>query len=218
MKINPKVKEALEWVYCIIIAIVLALLFRYFIGTPTIVKQESMKPTLIEGQRLWLNRWDRTIGKMPERGDIITFEAPSKKSYTPSEIDQTNPVAKYENEPTNIFSKFTYYVLEWGKDSYIKRVIALPGEHVEIKDGKVYINGEELEEEYLQDGIVTDAKDNSRQKEFDDFIVPENTVFAMGDNRNRSTDCRSFGCIPLEKIESKVAIRIWPLNLWGKVE
>ncbi len=218
MKINPKVKEALEWVYCIIIAIVLALLFRYFIGTPTIVKQESMKPTLIEGQRLWLNRWDRTIGKMPERGDIITFEAPSKKSYTSSEIDQSNPVAKYENEPTNIFSKFTYYVLEWGKESYIKRVIALPGEHVEIKNGKVYINGEELKEDYLQDGIVTDAKDNDRQKEFNDFVVPENTVFAMGDNRNRSTDCRSFGCIPLEKIESKVAIRIWPLNLWGKVD
>ena len=177
-----------------------------------------MKPTLIEGQRLWLNRWDRTIGKMPERGDIITFEAPSKKSYTSSEIDQSNPVAKYENEPTNIFSKFTYYVLEWGKESYIKRVIALPGEHVEIKNGKVYINGEELKEDYLQDGIVTDAKDNDRQKEFNDFVVPENTVFAMGDNRNRSTDCRSFGCIPLEKIESKVAIRIWPLNLWGKVD
>ena len=211
---NPKIKEILEWVYCIVIAVILALLFRYFIGTPTIVKQVSMYPTLVQDQRLWLNRWGRTTKTMPERGDIITFEAPSKKMYTQSEIDENNPVAKYENEPTNIFSKFVYYVLEIGKESYIKRVIALPGEHVQIKDGKVYINNEELDEPYLQDGIITDVTGAG----FDDFVVPENCVFAMGDNRNHSTDCRAFGCIPLQKIESKVAIRIWPLNAWGKVE
>ena len=211
---NPKIKEILEWVYCIIIAIVLALLFRYFIGTPTVVQQVSMYPTLVENQRLWLNRWGRTTKTLPERGDIITFEAPSKRQYAESEIDQSNPIAKYEDEPTNIFGKFTKYVLEIGKDSYIKRVIALPGEHVKIKDGKVYINDKELEEKYLQDGIVTDVLETG----FTDFIVPENCVFAMGDNRSHSTDCRAFGCIPLEKIESKVAIRIWPLNVWGKVD
>ena len=126
----------------------------------------------------------------------------------------TGYVAKYENEPTNIFSKFVKYVLEIGKESYIKRVIALPGEHVEIKEGKVYINGEELDEPYLQDGVVTDVEGPG----FSDFVVPENTVFAMGDNRTHSTDCRAFGCIPLEKIESTVAIRIWPLNKWGHVD
>ena len=131
-----------------------------------------------------------------------------------SEIDTKNPVAKYENEPTNIFSKFVKYVLEIGKESYIKRVIALPGEHVEIKEGKVYINGKELDEPYLQDGVVTDIEGPG----FSDFIVPENTVFAMGDNRTHSTDCRAFGCIPLEKIESTVAIRIWPLDKWGHVD
>ena len=211
---NPKIKEILEWVYCIIIAIVLALLFRYFIGTPTIVQQVSMKPTLEQDQRLWLNRWTRTTKTLPERGQIITFEAPTKKFYTSSEIDENDPVAKYENEPTNIFAKFVKYVLEIGKESYIKRVIALPGEHVEIKEGKVYINGEELDEPYLQDGVVTDVEGPG----FSDFVVPENTVFAMGDNRPHSTDCRSFGCIPLEKIESTVAIRIWPLNKWGHVD
>ena len=211
---NEKVKDILEWIYCIVIAVVLALLFRYFIGTPTIVKQVSMYPTLVQDQRLWLNRWGRTTKTMPERGEIITFEAPSEKVYTASEIDQSNPIAKYEYEPTGIFSKFTYYVLEMGKDSYIKRVIGLPGEHVQIKDGKVFINGEELKEEYLQEGIVTDVVGIG----FDDFVVPENCVFAMGDNRNHSTDCRAFGCIPLEKVESKVWIRIWPLNLFGKVK
>ena len=211
---NEKVKDILEWIWCIVIAVILALLFRYYIGTPTIVKQVSMYPTLVQDQRLWLNRWGRTTKKMPERGDIITFEAPSKKIYTYSEIDQANAIAKYENEPSSLLGKFKYYVLEMGKDSYIKRVIALPGEHVEIKDGKVYINDEELQEDYLQDGIVTDVVGAG----FTDFIVPENCVFAMGDNRSHSTDCRAFGCIPLEKIESKVWIRIWPLNLWGKVE
>ena len=206
-------KEILEWAYCIIIALVLAMLFRFFIGTPTIVKQVSMKPTLIENQRLWLNRWGRTTKTLPERGEIITFEEPAKTSYTQSEIDQSNPIAKY-NKKEGI-EWFINDFLEAGKRSYIKRVIALPGEHVEIKDGKVYINGEMLDEPYLQEGIVTDLLNRPG---FDDFIVPENCIFAMGDNRNHSTDCRAFGCVPLEEIESTVAIRIWPLDKWGKVE
>jgi len=211
-KLNPKLKEALEWVYCIIIALVLAMLFRYFIGTPTIVQQYSMYPTLEQNQRLWLNRWGRTTKTLPKRYEIITFEEPSKITYTSSNINKDYPVAQYKNRTG--FSWFTYNFLEIGKKSYIKRVIALPGEHVEIKDGKVYINEEILDEPYLQSGIVTDVSGTG----FSDFIVPENCIFAMGDNRNHSTDCRSFGCIPLEKIESTVSIRIWPLNKWGEVK
>ena len=192
------------------------MLFRYFIGTPTIVKQESMYPTLIQDERLWLNRWGRTTKALPKRGDIITFEEPAKIKYTASEIDESNPVAQY-NDRTG-FDWFIHNFLEIGKRSYIKRVIALPGEHVEIKDGSVYIDGEKLDEPYLQDGIVTDLYVNTNGVGFDDFVVPENCVFAMGDNRNHSTDCRAFGCIPLEKIESTVAIRIWPLNKWGHVD
>ena len=211
-KIN-RFKDIMEWIICIVIALIIAILFRYFIGTPTIVKQPSMYPTLKENQRLWLNRWDRTTKKMPNKGDIITFEAPSKSVLTEEEL-QKSVVARYENEPNGIFKKFTYNILEIGKISYIKRVIGLPGDHVVIKDGKVFINDNELEENYLQSGVVTDdGKGNCI-----DLIVPNNTVFAMGDNRSQSTDCRCFGCIPLEKIESKVWIRIWPLNLFGKIE
>ena len=209
---NSTVKEVLEWVYCIIIALVLAMLFRYFIGTPTIVKMNSMHPTLEQNQRLWLNRWGRTTKTLPERGEIITFEEPTKIDYSSSEIDKSNPVAQYE-ERTG-FNWFVKNFLEIGKRSYIKRVIALPGEHVQIKEGKVFINDEPLDEPYLQPGVITDVLGIG----FDDFIVPENCVFAMGDNRNHSTDCRAFGCIPLEKIESTVACRIWPLDKWGKVE
>ena len=214
---SDKVKDILEWIFCIIIAFILALLIKYFIGTPTIVKQSSMYPTLKENQRLILNRWVKTTEQMPERGDIITFEAPSNvRQYVAKEdIDFNYPVAKYENEPTSWWKKFAYYVLEIGKESYIKRVIGLPGEHVQIMNGKVYINGEELQEDYLQKGVITEAV--SAEDYYLDVVVPENCVFAMGDNRSKSTDCRHFGCIPLEKIESKVWIRFWPLNLWGEV-
>ncbi len=206
-------KEIFEWAVCIILAIAIALAFRYYIGAPTVVQKPSMYPTLKSDQRLWLNRWGRTIKKLPNRGDIITFEAPSKVILTEEDIKES-VIARYENEPKSFISKFFYYVLDVNKVSYIKRVIGLPGEHVEIKDGKVYINDEILEEPYLQEGIITD---NYKGKCID-LIVPENCVFAMGDNRSQSIDCRCFGCIPLEKIESKVWIRIWPLNLFGKID
>lgn len=214
VEINEKAKDILEWAYCVIIAVILALLVRYFIGTPTIVKQPSMYPTLKEDQRLILNRWGRTMKKMPNRGDIITFEAPKVNYISPLEADLDNPKAVYDETKRNWFQGFTYNVLEIGKISYIKRVIALPGEHVEIKNGKVYINGEELQEDYLQPGVITDSLDGA----FTDFVVPENYVFAMGDNRAQSTDCRRFGCIPREKIEGKVVLRFWPLNVFGKVK
>ena len=210
---SDKTKNIIEWIECIVIAIVLAVLIRYFIGTPTIVKKRSMYPTLKQDERLILSRWGRTTKKMPERGDIITFEAPSKMALSAEEVDLNNPVAVYTNQPKNIFSKFTYYVLEWGKQSFIKRVIGLPGEHIKIEDGKVYINGEEYKEDYLQEDVKTTASGV-----FTDSVVPDNYVFAMGDNRAESTDCRSFGCIPLEKIEGKVVLRFFPFNRFGKVE
>lgn len=212
--LTDKQKNILEWVYCILIAIVIAILIRYFIGTPTVVKQTSMFPTLIENQRLWLNRWVRTTNQIPERGEIITFEAPSTIYIPVNEADIQNPVAKYENEPKGIWSKFTYYVLEINKVSFIKRVIALPGEHVKIENGKVYINDVELPEEYLQEGVYTDSTEGA----FTDFVVPEGCIFAMGDNRTQSTDCRKFGCIPVDKIESIVSFRFWPLNTFGNVK
>lgn len=210
---NPKIKNVLEWTYCIIIALVLALLFRYFIGTPTIVKQKSMYPTLIENQRLFLNRTYRITRRMNyKRGDIITFESPSRAINNKFDVDQSNPIAIYDNEPTNLFSKFAYYVLEFTKTSYIKRVIGLPGEHVKISGGSVYINGEKLEESYLQPDVITESDI------YNDFIVPEGYIFAMGDNRTNSSDCRHFGCVPFEKIEGRVAFRFWPFSEFGSID
>lgn len=214
MRMSEKTKDILEWIICILIAFILALLIRYYFGTPTVVKQSSMHPTLVENERLILNRWGRTTGQMPNRGDIITFEAPSTKHVFSNSYNPNDVIAKYEDEPTNWFDNFVYHILEIGKESYIKRVIGLPGDHIQIKDGKVYLNGEELDEPYLQDGVTTEM---INQGVFSDIVVPENCVFAMGDNRSHSTDCREFGCIPLEKIEGTVWIRFWPFNKFGEI-
>ncbi len=203
-------KEIFEWIFCIIVAIILALIFRYFVGTPTIVKQRSMYPTLEEGQRLVLSRTFRITKKVPQKGEMITFEAPSA-SYSKWEADQSNPIAKYENEPKGIINKFIYYCMETTKTSYIKRCIATAGDHVKIEEGNVYINGVEIDEEYLQADVVTESE------VFYDFVVPEGYIFAMGDNRTKSTDCRSLGCVPLEKVEGIVVLRFWPFDKVGKI-
>ena len=94
---KEKTKDILEWIECIVIAVVLALLIKYFIGTPTVVQMESMYPTLEQNQRLILNRLTRTMKKVPERGDIITFEQPSDTYISEEEFDIKNPVAVYNN-------------------------------------------------------------------------------------------------------------------------
>lgn len=208
---KENIKDILEWGYCIVIALILALLFRYFIATPTIVKQRSMFPTLQENQRLILNRTFRITKKVPERGDIVTFEAPTK-TYSKWEADQSNPVAVYENEPEGIWNRFVYYSLEVTKKSYIKRVIGIAGDHIKIENNKVYVNGEVLDETYLRSDVVTESD------VFYDFIVPEGYFFAMGDNRTKSTDCREIGCIPLEKLEGIVCFRFWPISEFGGIE
>lgn len=211
---KAKLKDIFEWAYCIIIAVALALLIRYYVGTPTIVKQSSMYPTFKQNDRLVLNRIYRTTKKIPQRGEIITFEAPTTSYVLASDKKEDNVVAKYERKSKGWFNDFTYNVLEIGKISYIKRVIALPGEHLEIKDGKVYINGNVLKEEYLDDTVKTDNMEGA----FYDLVVPEGTVFVMGDNRSGSSDSRMFGCIPYEKIEGKVVFRFWPLNKIQKIK
>lgn len=210
---NSALKEGLDWIYCIVIAVILAILVRYYIGTPTVVQQPSMYPTLKPNERLILNRWAKTTNQMLQRGDIVTFESPSSTYISSADADISDPVAKYENEPQGLLARFAYYVLEINKTSFIKRVIGLPGEHIKIENNRVYINGKLLEEPYLEDGVFTTKLDGA----FTDIVVPEGTVFLMGDNRSKSTDSRRFGCIPISKIESKVWIRFWPLNLFGKV-
>ena len=204
-------KEILEWCVWILLALIIALATRYYIFTSTVVKQTSMYPNLKENQRVILNRTKRITKGQYKRGDIITFEAPSKIK-TGTEVDLSNKIAIYDYEPATTMQKISYYTLELTKVSYIKRVIGVEGDRVQISNGKVYVNGKELVEEYLPEGTTT------KIVYYNDIIVPEGCVFVMGDNRPQSMDSRSFGCIPVEKVESKVWIRFWPLNKFGKVK
>lgn len=212
IKMDPRVKNGIEWGICIVVAIILALLFRHFIGTPTVVKQTSMVSTLMQNDRLFLNRWIVTTHGEFKRGDIITFEAPTDKVVSLANANLDYPVAKYDYNPKGM-EAFSYYFLENGKTSFIKRIIGVAGDHVEIKDDKVYLNGEELHEDYLPSNVKTTSSGGV----YTDVVVPDGYVFAMGDNRSGSTDCRHFGCVPINKIEGKVLFRFWPLNKFGKV-
>lgn len=207
-------REIFEWTGCVIIAVILALIVRYYIGTPTIVQHPSMTPTLLSGDRLFLNRLDIKLGKGVEKGDIITFEAPSKNFVPVYQIEKSKYIAEYKKDINGLINNFTYYVLELNKTSYIKRVIAVAGEHIKIENDIVYINDKVYDEPYLPEGTKT--KDGNGF--FLDLVVPEGTVFVMGDNRGNSTDSRCFGCIPIDKIESKVLIRFWPFDKFGKVQ
>ena len=215
MEQKSMIKEILEWGYCIIIAVVLALLVRYYLGTPTVVQQQSMETTFMPGDRLILSRIKKTAKKIYERGEIITFEAPTTTVIASANVDFDNPVAKYNNEPKTLWSKFVHYVLEMNKTSYIKRIIGVEGDHIEIKDDKVYLNGKLLQEDYLRANIPTNM---GVYGVFSDIVVPKGYVFVMGDNREHSTDSRCFGCIPVSKIEGKVWIRFWPFTKFGKVQ
>ena len=81
----------------------------------------------------------------------------------------------------------------------------------ELTGGRVYIDGEELYEPYLAEGTFTDGGT------FRDIKIPEGHVFVIGDNREHSTDSRNFGAIPIDRIESRVFIRFWPLGRFGRV-
>ena len=204
-------KEILEWCFCIFLALVIALATRYYIVTSTVVKQASMYPTLQENQRVVLSRVKRITKNQYKTGDIITFEAPSEVKKG-TEVDLSNKVAIYNYEPKNATQHIMYYVLELTKTSYIKRVIGVEGDRVQIANGKVYINGEELVEDYLQKGVTT------KTVYYNDIIVPEGCIYVLGDNRDESMDSRTFGCVPLEKVEGKVILRYWPIKQFGKVK
>ena len=207
---SKKSKEVIEWLVCILIALIIVAFIKSFIGFPTVVSGQSMDSTLQNGQRLWISRIGVKIDKYPKHGDIITFEAPDQNHLYQSKVeaDLNNPVAKYNEKKKNIVEKVISAISIFGKTDFVKRVIGLPGDHIEIKDGAVYRNGQKLDEPYLDQGTVTDGHGGL----FIDIVVPDGYVYVLGDNRNNSTDSRMFGCIPREKIEGRAVWRFWPLN------
>lgn len=128
------------------------------------------------------------LGYECTQGDIVIF-AP--------------PIA--ENENKNMFNR-----IYW-----VKRVIATGGQHVEIdySNNAVYVDGEKLDEEYLPE-IMSPPLESAAISSID---VPEGYVFLLGDNRNRSRDCRYIGAVPESTVVGKAVFRFWPFNGFGTV-
>lgn len=196
-------REIMEWILCFVAAFVLAVVIKYFFFTPTLVQQTSMTPTILDRERVLINRMVRTFNLPIYRGDIITFERPDAT---------VDGLGVYEDKD-GLGYFIMHDVLESGKVSYIKRVIGTGGDHVFIKNGDVYVNDIKQNEWYLEEGIET-----PRRGDFYDVTVPDGYVFVMGDNRSGSSDSREFGCIPLEKVEGRVTTRVWPLSAFGKID
>ena len=96
---------------------------------------------------------------------------------------------------------------------FIKRVIALPGERVLIRDGIVYINGRKVDEPYLPEAWTVFANWGGT----DGTVMGSDQYFVMGDNRNKSQDSRSFGPITRDRIDGRAWFRIWPLDHFGNI-
>ncbi|NJR75848.1 MAG: signal peptidase I, partial [Scytonema sp. CRU_2_7] len=109
------------------------------------------------------------------------------------------------------------------QDAFIKRVIGLPGEKIELKSGKVYINNKPLlENKYLSPAqrTVIDVCTSAPQQPFlsQPVTIPSNSYLVLGDNRNSSYDSRCWGVVPRENIIGRAIIRFWPLNGIGGID
>ena len=190
----PIIKETVETVVFVLVAVIL---IRFFIGELRWIPSGSMRPVLLEKDRLFvekISRWYRA----PQRGDILVFYPPGGE-------------LKY-----NLWALFTRYTGIACKDiAYIKRVIGLPGETVEIKENEegeynVYINGKELNEPYIQS--KTEWTKCSEIVDCGPTVVPEGEYFMMGDNRGNSQDSRYWGSMPKDHIIGHSVFVFWPLD------
>ena len=180
-------RTLLEWIAVAVGALAVALLIKAFLLQAFYIPSSSMESTLIEGDRVLVNKLSYTFGD-PSRGDIIVFEKPPNASGDINDL--------------------------------IKRVIALPGETLSLRDGDVYIDGVRLEEGgYLADDVGTfplNAIPNCDNTPVNDTCtVPADRVFVMGDNRGGSTDSRRFGPIETDSIVGRAFLKVWPLTDLG---
>jgi len=150
----------------VVIAVILAFgIIRPFIIQPYAIPSGSMEPTLLVGDKLFVNKFIYRFRPI-QRFDVIVF--------------------KYPHNP---------------KVDYIKRVIALEGETVQLINGKVYINGQPLEENHK----MYPSYDN-----FGPVTVPKGNLFVLGDNRGNSEDSRYFGFVPVQNVLGKALVIYWP--------
>jgi len=163
-------------------ALSIFLVVYLFLMQPHQVNGNSMYPSFEDREYLMTDKISYRTGE-PKRGQVVVFHAPAGAHC-----------------PTGTGCDF------------IKRIIGLPGEIVEITNGKVYINNKPLSEDYLPDSFVTLPGYFTNNGS---IVVPPNEYFVMGDNRSHSSDSRAFGFVPKENIVGRVFFRYWPPGRMG---
>ncbi len=146
------------------------------------VKGYSMRPTLDDSQFVLVSRLAYKLGDY-QRGDIIIFRPPMYP------------------EDRSLWRFFGLPGVSDEYDDYIKRVIGLPGETIRVEGGVVLINGAPLTESYIA----------APPGYTGEWVVPEGSIFVLGDNRNDSSDSHSWGMVPMENVVGKAVLRYWPL-------
>lgn len=195
---SKKVKAILrETIETIVFVVVMVIIIRFFVGEIRWIPSASMKPTLVEGDRIFVERFSRFYST-PKRGDIMVFYPPFE------ELDKSG---------LGVFERLTGFFC---KDiAYIKRVVGMPGDNIIIKPSKegkytVYVNGKPLHEDYVLDDY--DYIPCSEDMYCGPFTVPEKQYFMMGDNRGNSQDSRFWGFLPQDRLIGKAVFLFWPFT------
>lgn len=200
-------KEIFEWAYSIVIAIIIAFLIKGFLFDIVKVDGQSMFPTLDHNDRLIVTK----LGYEPKQGDIIILDSNYSERETYFATLAQNEGVEELSAVQKIKEGFSLPD-DLKKVYYVKRIIATEGQTVDIRDGKVFVDGEELVETYFTG--ETYATDSAVAYP---FTVSEDCVFVMGDNRGNSTDSRSsrLGEVQEDAILGKSQLRIYPFNSIG---
>jgi signal peptidase I len=183
---NPRLREVLDWTFHIGIAVIIGLIIVNFVVQRTIVDGESMLPTLKNHDNLLVEKISPKLGSF-HYGDIVTIDVPEE-------------IRKLYNRE---------------KNPIIKRIIALEGDSIEIKDGKVFVNGKEKKENYIN-GDFTEITGSPELSNIDK--VPAGHIYVMGDNRGNSTDSRIIGPINKKWVTGKAVIRVLPIKSFGFIK
>ncbi|HEU4320681.1 MAG TPA: signal peptidase I [Acidimicrobiia bacterium] len=176
-------------------ALVIAVLIKTFLVQPFWIPSESMLETIHVNDRVMVNKLAFQLGE-PERGDVVVFRDPAEP-----EIDESIPEAIVRSvlEAVGVRTR--------GRDDLIKRVIGLPGETVTISDNTVHIDGVAISEPYLANDVV--------MPDDGPYLVGQDEVFVMGDNREFSFDSRRFGNIEYDALVGRAFVIIWPVSNFG---
>lgn len=170
------------------------------------VDGRSMMPTFENGEMLLVNR---NAYRSLDAWDFVDWIPGVDERNTTPILDFGEPVRG---------DVIVFTPPEPGEDKpYIKRVIGLPGDEIQVRDNNVYVNGVQLDEEYV-DGKYSTCPTGWEYCGDATVTVPDGSVYVMGDNRTNSEDSRFFGVVPEENIIGKAWIVYWPTDSWGTVD